>query len=313
MSRKRKTKQKTSEKTNPYDQAFKFLAEDDPESLLILLGAIEPGEPVEIELLPREVGLSALFPDQPYLIRKGQEERIKHVEAQTEWPDNMPERMTEYALLLWLKNRNRPIDSYVLLLTPRGLPENPPQEGEIGIDDLRIVKRLRIIRLWEISAVEALASGREALLPFVPLMDGERAELEQGAMRVKQVRDEPRRNEMAKHFLMLGGLRYNRYELLELVGRTDMIPLEQLKRSDFYQYILDEGREEGREEGLEAVADLFRLFAGYRFPGIQLGAEVEAVGDIKLLQQLCHELDQIPTPAALRQRLAELASARQTK
>jgi hypothetical protein len=53
--------------TKPYDQAFKFLAEQDPEALLLLLGAIEPDEQATIELLPREISFggalarSALF------------------------------------------------------------------------------------------------------------------------------------------------------------------------------------------------------------------------------------------------------------
>ncbi len=38
----------------PYDKAFKFLAEQDAESLLILLGAIRPGQHVTIERLPNE-------------------------------------------------------------------------------------------------------------------------------------------------------------------------------------------------------------------------------------------------------------------
>ena len=141
--------------------------------------------------------------------------------------------MTEYGVLLWLKYRDVPIDSYVLLLTPRGLPANPPEDGVIEIGDLRITKKIHLIRLWEVSAADALASGSEALLSFIPLMNGKQKELEQGARLVKQVQLESRRNEIAKHFLMLGGLRYNRRDLLELVGRTEMIPLEQLKKIRF--------------------------------------------------------------------------------
>ncbi|MCI0485713.1 MAG: hypothetical protein L0229_03840 [Blastocatellia bacterium] len=39
----------------PYDQAFKYLAEQDAESLLILLGHLKPGQQARIELLPREL------------------------------------------------------------------------------------------------------------------------------------------------------------------------------------------------------------------------------------------------------------------
>ena len=127
-----------------------------------------------------------------------------------------------------------------MLLTPRGLPAQVPTEGILGSGDLRITKGFHLIRLWELSATQALAAQREALLPFIPLMQGGKAELEQSSQRLAQVANEPRRNEMARHFLMLGGLRYNRFDLLELVGRTGMIPLEQLRSSDFYQYILDE-------------------------------------------------------------------------
>jgi hypothetical protein len=36
--------------TKPYDQAFKYLAEQDAEALLFLLGDLQPGQPAEIEL-----------------------------------------------------------------------------------------------------------------------------------------------------------------------------------------------------------------------------------------------------------------------
>ena len=52
----------------PYDRAFKYLAEQDAESLLILLGCLRPGQPAEIDLLPREIDVSMLMPDQPYRV-----------------------------------------------------------------------------------------------------------------------------------------------------------------------------------------------------------------------------------------------------
>ncbi|MGH9850009.1 MAG: hypothetical protein ACREBD_09125, partial [Blastocatellia bacterium] len=52
----------------PYDQAFKFLAEQDAESLLILLGYLQSGEQAEIEVLPRELRAAAILPDQPYRV-----------------------------------------------------------------------------------------------------------------------------------------------------------------------------------------------------------------------------------------------------
>jgi hypothetical protein len=116
--------------TKPYDQAFKFLAEQDPEALLLLLGAIEPDEQATIELLPREVSLAALLPDQPYLVRSARGERVVHVETWTRWKTVIPQRMDEYGPLHWFKYR-LPVGSYVLLLTRRELPRRLPQSGVI--------------------------------------------------------------------------------------------------------------------------------------------------------------------------------------
>lgn len=129
--------------------------------------------------------------------------------------------------------------------------------------------------------------------------------------------DEKRRVEMSLHFVLLGGLRYNKRDLLELLKGVPMMPIERLRESSFYQLILEEGREEGVEIGREKErkaallreADTLRLLADKRFPGIQLGPEVEAVGDPDKLHRLCHELDEIPDPEMLRRRLIEMATA----
>ena len=102
--------------TKPYDQAFKFLAERDAEALLLLLGDMQPGQEAEIRVLPREVSISTQLPDQPYEVITSGGRRLVHVEAQTAYDANLPERMLEYAIRLWLKYR-LPISSYALLLT----------------------------------------------------------------------------------------------------------------------------------------------------------------------------------------------------
>ena len=300
--------------TKPYDQAFKFVAEQDPESLLLMLGAIEPDEKATIELLPREISVAALLPDQPYRVTSGRGDRVVHVEAWTMWDHDIPNRMVEYGPLHWFKYR-LPVDSYVILLIKKGLPRQAPRQGVTIAGGTRMETRFHLIRLWQISARKTLGSGRQALLPFVPLMDGGRAELEAGAEALRFVSDERLRREIGLHFVMLGGLRYNHFDLLEMIGGMSMMPIERLRESSFYQSILEEGRKEGREEGREEerkaalarIADLLRLLADKRFPGVQLGSEVEAVGDPDKLHRLCHELDEIPDTETLRRKLAELA------
>lgn len=55
-------------KPKPYDQAFKYLAEQDPRALLVMLGILKPGQKVRIKLLPNEVTVSAKLPDSTYLV-----------------------------------------------------------------------------------------------------------------------------------------------------------------------------------------------------------------------------------------------------
>lgn len=293
----------------PYDQAFKFLAEQDAESLLVLLGYLQPGERAEIEVLPRELRAAAILPDQPYRVLTAREHSVVQVEAQAWFDKSMLARYGEYGVRSWISYR-LPVRCYVLLLTKRGLPKGLRTQGVIDAGDIQIKVRYRLIKLWEISARKVLAMNRENLLPFVPLMRGGREELEISALRLSHVPDESRRSEMGMHFLMLGGLRYNRVDLLELIGRKGMIPLEQLKESSFYQFVMDEGRAEGRDEGrLEDAREMLRMLAAKRFPGLELGEELDRIHDLDAIRRLGLEVSDLPDVETLKRRIAELVKA----
>jgi hypothetical protein len=285
----------------PYDQAFKFLAEQDAESLLVLLGYLQPGERAEIEVLPRELRAAAILPDQPYRVLTAREHSIVQVEAQAWFDKSMLARYGEYGVRSWISYR-LPVRCYVLLLTKRGLPKGLRTQGVIDAGDIQIKVRYRLIKVWEISARKVLAMNRVNLLPFVPLMRGGREELEISAQRLAQVEDEGRRSEMGLHFLMLGGLRYNRVDLLELIGGKSMIPLEQLKESSFYQFILDEGR-------LEDAREMLRMLAAKRFPGLKLGEELDRIHDLAALRRLGLEVSDLPDAETLKRRIDELVQA----
>ncbi len=289
----------------PYDQAFKFLAEQDAESLLVLLGYLQPGERAEIEVLPRELRAAAILPDQPYRVLTAREHSIVQVEAQAWFDKSMLARYGEYGVRSRISYR-LPIRCYVLLLTKRGLPKGLRTQGVIDAGDIQIKVRYHLIKLWEISARKVLAMNRVNLLPFVPLMSGGREELEISAQRLAQVENESRRSEMGMHFLMLGGLRYNRVDLLELIGRKGMIPLEQLKESSWYQFMAEEAQKEAE---LKATAMMLRRFAAKRFPDLQLGEEVDRIHNVDALQRLCLEVSDLPDAETLKRRIDELVQA----
>ena len=140
---------------------------------------------------------------------------------------------------------------------------------------------------------------------------------------MSEVADKQKQQELTLHFLLLGGLRYNQEDLLELIGRTRMIPLEELKESSFYKFIVEEGMKEGREKGLqerlqeglqqglqqgkvETAAEMLLMLVAKRFPGLDVATEIERIRDAAVLQQLCLEVIDMPDAAALEKRLAEI-------
>ncbi|MGH9833671.1 MAG: hypothetical protein ACRD9Y_11675, partial [Blastocatellia bacterium] len=279
-----------------------------------------------------ELRAAAILPDQPYRVLTAHEHSIVQVEAQAWFDNSMLARYGEYGVRSWISYR-LPIRCYVLLLTKRGLPKGLRTQGVIDAGDIRIKVRYRLIKLWEISARKVLAMNRENLLPFVPLMRGGRDEREISAQRLSQVPDESRRSEMGMHFLMLGGLRYNRVDLLELIGGKTMIPWEQLKESSWYQFVAEEAQKEAQEKvqkevqkvvqkevqkevqkvqketQLKDAAVMLRKLAAKRFPDLQLGEEVDRIHNVEALQWLCLEVFDLPDTETLKRRIAELVKA----
>ncbi|MEW6125552.1 MAG: hypothetical protein AB1757_00700 [Acidobacteriota bacterium] len=192
--------------SKPYDQAFKYLAEQDAKSLLILLGHLKANERAVIEKLPLELSASTILTDQTYRVTNAKGKFIVHPEAQTQWNDDVLTRMPEYDARLWMKYR-LPIFSYVLMLTPKGLPGYLPDSGRIQAGVLEIKSAFKLVKLWEIPAHRVLAMPRQNLLPFIPLMKGGEKELQAAAKALRGVKDERLKGDLGVHFLMLGGLR----------------------------------------------------------------------------------------------------------
>jgi hypothetical protein len=288
--------------TKPYDTAFKDLAEQEPELLLRLMGALPPG--ATVKALPREVSAPMLAADQPYEVTAGERRFIAHLEEQTRWADDVPERVTAYQAIFWANHR-LPVHSYVLLLTPRGLPKDLPASCVVDAGGLWLKSHFTIVKAWELPAAEAWAAGSPNLLPFIPLMAGGDAFLEPCARALGKVRKRRRQETLALHFLVMGGLRYNREHLFDLIGRLTMIPIQALRESSVYQFILQEGKR-------EMLIDMLQRMAHNRFPGVEIKEEVERVNNLEALENLCINLHMLPDEAALHAQLEKLAANGQT-
>jgi predicted transposase YdaD len=150
-------------------------------------------------------------------------------------------------------------------------------------------------------------------------MRGGEAEVEEAAARLRGVANEQRQRDLSLHFIVLGGLRYNREDILELVVRRGMIPLEQLKASSMYQYFMEEGINEGMKKGLqkglqkgrkegkaEGIAEAILLFVGERFPQVDASEQVKRIKDPARLRKLYAEIIKMSDAAELKQRLGRI-------
>ncbi len=284
-----------------YDDAFKLLATQDAEALLLLLGELQPGEKAEITPLERELRISTTLPDQPYRVVSERGARIVHVEAESWWKNVMPGRMADYGAREWLAYK-LPVECCVLLLTDRGLPQNPRTTARINAGDVQITVQFRLIRLSQISAAQILRLRREYLLPFVPLMNRSIKDLEAGAKLITKIKDEQRRNELSLYFSVFSGVAYNAADVLELVGKNRMAIMELMKESWVYQDIVKKGKAEGQKEILQ---DTLRQHIARRFPNAKVVRKIAQLHDVAVLQELCLEFSEIQDMVALRKRLDE--------
>lgn len=295
----------------PYDTAFKDLAEQDPEALLRLIGALPEG--ATIRPLPREMTAPALFTDQPYEVTHGAEKFVAHVEAQTYYEDDVPSRTVKYDAILWI-NTGLPVRSYILVLSPHKMPANAPTEITVDAGGLVLTVRFHLVKLWELDAQQALAMNSESLLPFIPLMNGSRPLMNgsrndaiQSTRGISKVVDELRRRELALHFYMLGSLRYPAADVLEMIERYGMVPLHKLKESPGYQNILGEGIEIGIEKGRQVMEKVLLDKIEMQFPGFDLKSDLDRVTDLQALEQLYFSISQFADAEELRAKVNELA------
>ena len=300
----------------PFDDAFKDLSEFDPEALLLLLGAITPDEHAVIEPLSRELRAAKQIADQPYLIRSERGERIAHVEAQTQYQGNEPDRLLDYGLYLWLTyQREYPVESYLLVLSRKNAPAQIPSSHTVQAGSLRLTINYRVLGLWQLSATAALALQREELLPFIPLMEGGPQVLETVAEQVNALPEDSRRGGLAMSFFALGSLQYDPIQLLSLIGRDPML-LRLIKETPGYHILCDmaraDGREEGREEARHIVIRMMSKQIARRFPAFATTEALEPLQDFAALEQLFQELDQFDTAEGLQARIAELTAKQET-
>jgi len=183
-------------------------------------------------------------------LRRDNQIYYRHIEFEAKNDRNMAERCFRYNALLLLQLR-APVLTTVLYLIPPG-PVERELVYRVTLGDEEInAWRFGVVRLWEIEAEEALASGAAGLMALVPLLKGgDPATIRRAAQQIRSVSPGQRLSDAEALLWMLAKGRYNDEEFSREIGRDYMQALiDLIKQSPLYQQAEAEGEDRGEASG----------------------------------------------------------------
>lgn len=311
---------------NPYDRAFKLLAETEPRALLHVFAGIPIDADVNVRELERELGPPTVYVDHLYHVSSPDGAvRYIHMEFQNQPGSAMPDRLLRYATYRFLCNSAAPLESFLILPVEHAAAARVPEHAEARAGSLKIEFRYTIFKLWELDPEILFALERPAVLPLVALARASDRDLERAADEIVRVRSKELAADLAGVFATLGGLRYDRNRLVDLLERRmikEFLTPELMRQSSFLKPLIEvwekESRERGAAEGhasglakgqdegkLAEARRSVRQILAKRFPTVPIPATLEALTDLDQLHNLA---DQALTAADEKQARAALAA-----
>ncbi|MBI3209139.1 MAG: hypothetical protein HYZ37_09605, partial [Candidatus Solibacter usitatus] len=121
--------------------------------------------------------------------------------------------------------------------------------------------------------------------PWVALASANMDEVLEAGRRIqREVPDPALRRQLFGEISVLGGLRYNQVEIVDLLGRFHMFLSEEiLRESVTIQMAEERGIEAGK---LNEARNLMRLLLNQRFPGLLASARIDEITDLAKLEDL---------------------------
>lgn len=235
---------------------------------------------------------------------------LLHIELQTAARPDLGERLLEYMVQLWLRERRGRraqgeddpaihVRSIVVVLRPTAALTDPPLRISWA-GEQRLEFTYDVVKLWEIAPERVLKTDHYQLWPLTSLMAGVTAESTVAVAQRLAEAPLPRaeRSDLIGLLIVLAGLRLGRMDLSAALRRNLMFG-ELLKESNFAEVIYDlgreegeaKGREEGREEGEEAgLRTSLRLVLEGRFDTLagDVIAAIDALDSVALTEALRH-------------------------
>ena len=274
-----------------FDAVCKFLVETFSEDFARWL----LGEAISLtELSPSELLLEPIRAD---VLLLQSEQRVLHLEFQTQPDPTMPFRMLDYWVRLHRRLPERDIRQVVIYL----LPSTSQWVYQATFEQGSTRHRFEVIRLWEQPTETFLTSP--GLLPLAPLSRAENPEaiLRRAADQIEEIPDRTTQSNLSASAAILAGLVLERGLIQQILRR------ELMQESVIYQDILEEGLREGRQQGLqqEAMSFVLRLL-NRRFGNLpaNLMIQVETLS-VEQLEALGEAILDFETQNDLEQWLAE--------
>ena len=277
----------------PIDRIFKNTAEIEPRAFLHLFGSLRIDQPAEVRELGREIGLEAVHLDHLYEVRTPLWHGLRHFEFQTRYQTNVPQRLTDYDLYAYLRYK-LPIYSTLVLPVQKYAPAGVPEALHTVAGGLTIDCQFTVIRMWELDPDEIFKLDRPPLLPFIPLVSGDRRDWNRAAEQIVETGD----RSLASAFISLGGLRYDQ---TELEGLLEKVLLEELLKPDLIRHssviapLIAQAEKEAGERGLsqglsrgriEEARRMLELVVAQRFPSLPIPPGIQAIADPARIESL---------------------------
>jgi predicted transposase YdaD len=311
------------------DSAFKMLVQLAPQDFV---ARFYPGAEY-VRTLSIELPRDPLRADELLLIRFPHLnlECVSHFEEQSEADDTIPERMCQYAITAYLRDRWIILSTVIYL--QRCKTPTPPFTMN-GPNGNILTFHYQVVRLWEEPVEEWLNAGQPALLPFVPLLKGATVEVIAPAVQqidaaIPSVLD---RGNIINYLLFFASRAFDAAELTKYLEDHNMLTEKYIVESPWYQYILHQGEEQGRRQGEEigrrqgeeigrrqgeeigqkqgetkGLREAVMTLAARRFPDIEREIEtyIAAIDDPARLQEIVVLVGTAPDEATVRQGIAD--------
>lgn len=227
---------------------------------------------------------------------------ILHLEVQSGWDGDLPDRMLEYNVFLHRRER-APVRSVALLLRRDANASTVTGELVRRLPDGGLVLHFEyaVVRVWELPADELLSAG-VGLAPLGLLTDDAKPRLKELVHRFaerveREVPDVQKQSRLLAGSSILLGLRYDKDEIDSL-----FIGVQKMKESSVYRALIAEGRVEGKIEGkIEGLRLSLVTVLEQKFGGIapELEAKIQQCFDAAKLQAAIRQVLAIQSPNEL--------------